>query len=173
MLYTVESREDQEWLIFQGNNVNRGPFMSSLYQNDCVIVSGAQADSFVPPPANFDANSNVVLKALRLTFPGAPGVRPIANSNAASFYFSPMLKTGGAAPGMQQLGYTLRMDDKYWDWIDIPDFVLPAFENGYWKLNARYVVTPDFLSVMDDFIGAKYKIRCGALLESSVGMFNV
>jgi len=172
MLDIAESRENQEWSIFQGDKVNRGPFLNSLYQNSCVVISGAKSDSFIPPPAYFDAESITVLKALRLTMPGAPGVRPWPNTNAASVEFFPMLKTTGAsAPGMQSVGYTARFDNFYWDWLTIENLALPAFENGYWSMAARYVVTPDFLAVQDDYNGAKFKIRVGALIDSAKGVY--
>lgn len=171
MLYIAESLENQEWSIYQADKVNRGPFLGALYQNECVVISGAKADNFTPPPARFDAESLVILKALRLSFPGAPGVRPWPNTNVASVQFYPMLKTGGSAPGMADVGYSARLDNFYWEWLEIENLVLPAFENGYWEMRARYVVTPDFLAVQDDYNGAKFKVRVGALIESAKGVY--
>lgn len=171
MLYIAESRESQEWSIYQADKVYRGPLLTSMNENECVVISGAKANNFNPPPAKFDAESLVVLKGLRLTFPGAPGVRPQPGINLASVQFHPMLKTGVTAPGMQDLGYSARFDNFYWDWLTVENMVLPAFENGYWEMSANYIATPDFLAVQDDYNGAKFIVRVGALIESAKGVY--
>lgn len=173
MIYTVESRENQNWTIYQGTIVNRGPFISALNLNDCVIITGNEGLNFIPPPAFFDADSNLILKAVRLTFPGAPALRPIADTNNVNFFFRPMLKAGGVVPGMAEIVYTAKIDTGYWEWLEIPDFQLPAIENAYWDIRSRYTVTPDFLNVSTHFVGATYKIRTGLLIETAKGPYYV
>lgn len=170
MLYIAESGESPEWPIFQADKVDRGPSLIDM-RRECVVISGAKTNNFIPPPAKFDAESLVILKGLRLTFPGAPGVRPWPITNVAIVHFYPMLKTGVPAPGMQELGYSARFDNFYWDWLTIENMALPAFENGYWEMRASYHVTPDFLAVQDDYNGAKYIVRVGALIESAKGVY--
>lgn len=173
MIYTVESRENQNWTISQGTIANRGPFINALNLNSCVIITGKEGIGFIPPPAYFDADSKLILKAVRLTFPGAPALRPIAATNIASFYFRPMLKTGGSVPGMAEVTYSTQIDDEYWEWLEIPDFEIPAIENAYWEIYSRYTVTPDFLNVSNNFVGATYKVRTGCLIDTAKGPFHV
>ena len=93
MIFTVESRDSEIWTIAQGTISNRGPFIQSLYQNDCVIITGNEGINFVPLLAHFDADSKLLLKSVRATFPGAPALRPIPFNNNVTFFFMAMPKT--------------------------------------------------------------------------------
>ena len=125
-----------------------------------------------PPLARFLSDSNILIKALRVTFPGAAGLRPAPDKNAISFIFHPKTADGLPVPGMAQKVATVRVDSFFWEWIEVPQMELPAFAGGYWEAEASYYLNPDFLGVIDDYIGGKCDVRIGALIESSLGVFG-
>jgi hypothetical protein len=172
MIFTVESRGSEIWTIAKGTISNRGPFIQSLYQNDCVIITGNEGINFIPLLARFDADSKLLLKSVRVTFPAAPALRPVPSLNNVTFLFMAMPKDGGGVV-LDAKSYTTNVDSGYWDWIEIPEFELPAIENAYWLVRSEYKLSPDFLNVSPQFIGATYKVRTGCLIETAKGPFYV